>query len=204
MSLAASPARRSAGESPSGRSLRGERRRSDGTATTLRSCRGDLAAFRGFHALGTSMRHWGCAGRSYPSHSTSRSPPTSWERGSRREQLAPIQPQACIGRVLVWACCVRRKFSPHLAYCGWYMRVRVLARDFEAPGGLCRPTRDGWRACKLHVPYAMRMHTGCTRPACSSRLASGTPPPVACACATMVITAIRARLQPRMASACSL
>jgi len=116
MSLAASPARRSAGESPSGRSLRGERRRSDGTATTLRSCRGDLAAFRGFHALGTSMRHWGCAGRSYPSHSTSRSPPTSWERGSRREQLAPIQPQACIGRVLVWACCVRRKFSPHLAY----------------------------------------------------------------------------------------
>jgi hypothetical protein len=130
MSLAASPARRSAGESPSGRSsgskmlpalnkrqghtpllvashewaiksslpsnraithercesnayaryempmsLRGERRRSDGTATTLRSCRADLAAFRGFHALGTSMRHWGCAGRSYPSHSTSRSPP---------------------------------------------------------------------------------------------------------------------------------
>ena len=117
MSLAASPARRSAGESPSGRSLRGERRRrSDGTATTLRSCRGDLAAFRGSYALGTFMRRWGCAGRSYPSHSTSRSPPTSWERGSRREQLAPIQPQACIGRVLVWACCVRRKFSPHLAY----------------------------------------------------------------------------------------
>ena len=116
MSLAASPARRSAGESPSGRSLRGERRRSDGTATTLRSCRGDLAAFRGFHALGTSMRRWGCAGRSYPSHSTSRSEAMWWGRGSRREQLAPIQPQAGIGRVLVWACCVRRKFSPHLAY----------------------------------------------------------------------------------------
>jgi hypothetical protein len=89
---------------------------SDGTATTLRSCRADLAAFRAHHALGTSMRRWGCAGRSYPSTSTSRSPPTSWERGSRREQLAPIQPQACIGRVLVWACFVRRKFSPHLAY----------------------------------------------------------------------------------------
>ena len=116
---AASPARRSAGESPSGRSLRGERRRSDGTATTLRSCRGDLAAFRGFHALGTSMRRWGCAGRSYPSHSTSRSPPTWWERGERREQVAPIQPQAGIGRVLVWACCVRSKLSPHPAYCGW-------------------------------------------------------------------------------------
>ena len=116
MSLAASPARRSAGESPSDRSLRGERRRSDGTATTLRSCRADLAEFRACRALGTPMRRWGCAGRSYPSHSTSRSPPTSWERGSRREQLAPIQPQAGIGRVLVWACFVRRNFSPHLAY----------------------------------------------------------------------------------------
>ena len=126
---AASPGRRSAGETPSDRSLRGERRRSDGKSTRLRSCRADLAAFRDPHAFGTSMRHWGCAGRSYPSYSTSRSPPTSWERGSQREQLAPIQPQACIGRVLVWACCVRRKFSPHLAYCGWYTRVRVLARD---------------------------------------------------------------------------
>ncbi len=38
---------------------------------------------------------------------------------------------------------------------------------------------------KRHVPYAM--HTGCTRRAGSSRLASGTPPLVACACATMVI-----------------
>jgi hypothetical protein len=113
---AASPVRRSARESASDRSLRGESRRSDGTATTLRSCRADLAAFRGCRALWTSMRRRGCAGRSYPSHSTSRSAPTSWERGSRREQLAPIQPQACIGRVLVWACFVRRKFSPHLAY----------------------------------------------------------------------------------------
>ena len=76
MSRAASQSRRSSGEAPSDRSLRGERRRSDGTATTLRSCRADLAAFRGFHALGTSMRRWGCAGRSYPSHSISRSPRT--------------------------------------------------------------------------------------------------------------------------------
>ncbi len=55
-SHAASQARRSARETPSDRSLRGERRRSDGTATTLRSCRADLAAFRarGCRALGTS------------------------------------------------------------------------------------------------------------------------------------------------------
>ena len=133
MSLAASPARRSAGESPSGRSLRGERRRSDGTATTLRSCRGDLAAFRGFHALGTSMRRWGCAGRSYPSHSTSRSPKTWWEGCARREQVAPIQPEAGIGRVLAWACCVRSKFS-HI----WHIRI-VNAR----PGARTRLRSTG-------------------------------------------------------------
>jgi hypothetical protein len=39
-----------------------------------------------------------------------------WERGARQEQVAPIRPEAGIGRVLVWACCVRSKFSPHLAY----------------------------------------------------------------------------------------
>jgi hypothetical protein len=115
-SHAASQARQSAGETPSDRSLRGERRRSDGTATTLRSSRADLAAFRACHVFGTSLRRWGCAGLSYPSHSTSRSPPTSWERGERREQVASMQPEAGIGRVLVWACFVRRKFSPHLAY----------------------------------------------------------------------------------------
>ncbi len=113
---AASQADQSAAETPCDRSLRGESRRSDGTATTLRSSRADLAVFRGFHALGTSMRRGGCAGRSYPSHSTSRSPPTWWERGERREQVASMQPEADIGRVLAWACFVRRKFPPHLAY----------------------------------------------------------------------------------------
>jgi hypothetical protein len=118
-SHAASQARQSAGETPNERSLRGESRRSDGKATTLRSSRADLAAFRAFHALGTFMRRWGCAGRSYPSHSTSRSPAMWWERGARREQVAPIGPEAGIGRVLVWACCVPSKFSPHLGIFGW-------------------------------------------------------------------------------------
>ena len=112
---AASQARQSAAETPSDRSLRGESRRSDGTATTLFSSRAEPAVFRACHALETSMRRWGCAGRSYPSHSTSRNPPTWWERGARRGQVAPIRPEAGIGRVLVWACCVRSKFSPHLA-----------------------------------------------------------------------------------------
>jgi hypothetical protein len=56
VSHATSRFRRSAGETPSDRSLRGERRRSDGKATTLRSSRADLAVFRGCHEFGTSMR----------------------------------------------------------------------------------------------------------------------------------------------------
>jgi hypothetical protein len=119
VSHADSQARRSAGETLSDRSLRGESSRSDGKSTMLLSSRADLAVFRACHAFGTSSRRWGCAGRSYPSHWTSRSPPTWWERVARREQVAPIRLQAGVGRVLVRACFGRFKFSPHLAYCGW-------------------------------------------------------------------------------------
>ena len=114
-----SQARRSAGETLSDRSLRGESSRSDGKSTMLVSSRADLAVFRACHAFGTSSRRWGCAGRSYPSQSTSRSPAMWWERVAWREKVAPIQPQAGIGRVLVCACFGRRKLSPHPADCGW-------------------------------------------------------------------------------------
>ena len=88
-----------------------ERHRSDGEATMLYSGRTDLAVFRGCYEFESSMHRWGGAGRSYPSHSTLRSPPRWWERGSWR--VAPIQPQAGIGRGSVWAFFARRKFSPN-------------------------------------------------------------------------------------------
>ena len=50
-SHATSPVRRSARETPSYRSLRGESRRSNGKATTLFSSRAELAVFRACHAL---------------------------------------------------------------------------------------------------------------------------------------------------------
>ena len=118
-SHAASQSHRSAGETPSDRSLQGEIRRSDRMATTLRSSRTDLAVFRGCHALGTSMRLWGCAGRSYPSHSTSSSPATWWERArcmARACRAHPASVQAGTGRISAWACAVRRKLSPNPAY----------------------------------------------------------------------------------------
>ena len=188
MSLAASPARRSAGESPSGRSLRGERRRPDGTATTLRSCRGDLAAFRDPHAFETSMRRGVCADRSYPSHSTSRSEAMWWGRGARREQLAPIQPQAGIGRVLVWACLMRRKFSPHLAYSD---RKRAsgcshaTSKHRAASAGLLATAGEP-ASCTLLMP--------CVRDARVPQAAAGLrlkkPPQLARACMPVVIAAI--------------
>ena len=98
--------RRCAVETASDCSRRADRRRrSGGTASTLHSCRVELAVIRGQHAFGTSVRLWGCADRSYPSHSTSRSP-AMWKEA--RGQVAPIQLEARAGRVLVWACCVRR------------------------------------------------------------------------------------------------
>ena len=56
--------------------------------TMLRSSRADLAIFRGYYAFVTSMRLPGCAGRSYPSHSTSRIPAIWWKRGSLPKYVA--------------------------------------------------------------------------------------------------------------------
>jgi hypothetical protein len=73
-------------------SCEARRHRSDGKSTTLRSCRPRRScSIAGCHAFEASMRRWGCAGRSYPSHSTSRSRAIWWERGAWREQVAPIQ-----------------------------------------------------------------------------------------------------------------
>ena len=185
---AASPVRRSARETPSDRSLRGESRRSDGKATTLCSCRADLAAFRDPYAFGTPMRRGACAGRSYPSHSTSRSEAMWWGRGSRREQLAPIQPQAGIGRVLVWACFVRRTLSPHLAY-----------SDLKRASG-CSHATSKHRAASAGLfatagePASDMLLMPSIRDARVPQAAAGLrlkkPPQLARACATMVIAAI--------------
>ena len=70
--------------------------------------------FRGCHAFGTSMRRWGCAGRSYPSHSTSRSP-AMWREAHCASTSRASNLKAGIGRVLVWACCVCKTFSPNPA-----------------------------------------------------------------------------------------
>ena len=75
-------------------------RRSDGKATTLRSSRADLAVFRACHAFGTSLRRWGCAGRSYPSHSTSRSPPTCGSEAHGASKSRP--PNLKLASVAYW------------------------------------------------------------------------------------------------------
>jgi hypothetical protein len=67
-------------------------------------------------------------------------------------------------------------------------RPRRLGLAASLPGGplpapfgvtVTRSLRHRGYRPWLHLPWAM--HTGCTRPAGSSRRASGTPPPVACA-----------------------
>jgi hypothetical protein len=105
-------------QTPSDRSLRGESRRSDGKATTLRSSRADLAAFRGFHALGTFMRRLELCRSLLPlAFDLEKSSDVVGASRMAVAQVALIPYEAGIGRVLlVWACCVRRTFSPTPAY----------------------------------------------------------------------------------------
>ena len=115
----AGQSRRAAVGTPSDLSLRGESRRSDGKATTLRSCRADLAIFGAVMCLGRP-----CVVGAVQVAPTPRIRPREVPRhgGSEAHGASKSRPsnlklaQAGVGRVLVWACCARRKFSPHLAY----------------------------------------------------------------------------------------
>jgi hypothetical protein len=106
MSHAASQSPRSAGETPSDRSLRGESRRCDGKATTLRSFRADLAVLPGFDAFVTSLRRWGPC-RSLLSLASDLEKSSEWERvcgvctGAWHSEVAHIQLQAGIGHLFV-------------------------------------------------------------------------------------------------------
>ena len=89
------------------------------------------------------------------------SPSTAWERGSRRERAATTRPQAGIGRGLAWACCVRSKFSPHPAYCGWYTRVRVLACDSKHRAASAGPFAPAGEPASRGSLRAVHMGCGC-------------------------------------------
>ncbi len=65
---------RSAGGNPNNRSLRSKGRRSDGNATAPPDSAAVLVVFLSCYVFATDTRLCGCAGRSYPSHSTSQLP----------------------------------------------------------------------------------------------------------------------------------
>ena len=65
---------RSAGGDPSNRSLRSKGRHSDGNATAPPDSAAVPVVFRDLHVFATRVRLCGCAGRSYPSQSTSQLP----------------------------------------------------------------------------------------------------------------------------------
>ena len=71
------------------------------------------------------------AGRSYPRAPRNRSREVQRYDGEAHDAktVAPIQRQAGIGRLLGWACCMRRKQSPKSGIFRWYTGVRMLARD---------------------------------------------------------------------------
>ena len=65
---------RSAGGDPSNRSLRSKGRHSDGNATVPPDSAAVLVVFLSCYVFATDTRLCGCAGPSYPSHSTSQLP----------------------------------------------------------------------------------------------------------------------------------
>jgi hypothetical protein len=71
-----------------------------------------------------------------------------------------------------------RKKASSLSHSDGKPRVQLSSHATRAQSGLCRPIWVSLRACQLHIHWAK--HTGCTRPAGSSRRASGKPPPMAC------------------------
>ena len=153
---------RSTAGNPSSRSLRSQGRHSDGNATAPPDSAAVPVVFRDRHVFAARVRLCGCAGRSYPSHSTSQlhelmgaSPTTR----TRRLHAASTWRGSRNGTSLPRA----QKYPSNLAHSDGKPRVQLSSHATRAQSGLCRPIWVSLRACQLHIPWAM--HTGCTRPA---------------------------------------
>ena len=109
ISHAASRSCRSARETPSDRSMRGYRHRSDGKATALRSC--PSCSIRGCHAFGTS-----CVFEAVQVAPTPRIRPRELQRYGGSEARGASQSRASnlkagIGRILVGLLCAQKVLS---------------------------------------------------------------------------------------------
>ena len=159
----------------------------DRTARAPSVCRAFRVAAPGWHALRTCMRLCGCAGGSYPSHPAS---PVHQPHGS--EALGVNEPQPRdhqLASVAYW-------YGPAVCAVS-FRRIRHIA-DGKRASGCSHVTLSTGRplpaysrrlvslqaARSLCHAYGMHASRGQQR-----RQASGTPPPLAHACATMVIAA---------------
>ena len=167
---------RSAAGNPSSRSLRSNGRHSDGNATAPP----DSAPFRSY-SCDDMRRECMCVCAAVQVAPILRIPPrkpcdltgASPTPRTRRPHAVSTWRGTRNGTSLPRA----QKYPSNLAHSDGKPRVRLRSHATRAQSGLCRPIRVSLRACQLHLPCAI--HTGCTRPAGSSRLASGKPPPVA-------------------------
>jgi hypothetical protein len=148
------------------------------------------------------MRRWGCAVRSYPSHSTSSSPAMEWERGAWREQVPHIQPGAGIGRVSVWVLCAQDALATsgilRLVNARPGARRRLLS--IERPLPACsRRLASLQAACSLCQAYGMHASRRQQQPCVWNAAADGT-------CVRQPSQSLRSDrgCSPRMASVCSL
>ena len=191
--------RRSAGGNPSNRSLRSKGRHSDGNATAPPDSAAVPVVFRDRHVFAARVRLCGCAGRSYPSHSTSQlhelmgaSPATRTRQvhaASRWHRSRTGVSLPCAPKTSIKTCPFRR-----------YARFQTLTRDSSAerplPADLCG-LLSPQAACSLC--YTQGMHARSWQLLdCAWKAAAGG------ICVQYPANrAIRSRLQHRISSACS-
>ena len=190
---------RSTAGNPSSRSLRSQGRHSDGNATAPPDSAAVPVVFPGCYVFATHSLRRGCAGRSYPSHSTSQLHELMGASPATRTRQVHAVSRWHWSRTGVSLPCATNYLSA-LAYSDG-KRASKSSLATRAQSGLCRPICADYSAHKLHVRCAI--HRGCMHAAGSCWIAPGKPPPVAYVCGTTLNRAIRSRLQHRMASACS-
>ena len=187
---------RSAGGNPSNRSVRSNGRHSDGNATAPPDSAAVPVVFRDRHVFAARVRLCGCAGRSYPSQSTSQLHEIMGARRTTRTRQVHAVSRWHRSRTVVSVPCAPKYLSTLAHSDGKRASRSSLAT--RAQSGLCRPICADCSAHKLHV--GCDIPRGCMHAAGSCWIAPGKPPLVARLCSTTAIVRFRPRLQPRMAS----
>ncbi len=174
---------RSAHGKPSSRSLRSQGRHSDGNATAPPDSASVPVVFPGCYVFTTHSLRCSCAGRSYPSHSTSQLHKLMGASPTTRTRQFHAVSRWHRSRTGMNLPCAPKHLSTLAHSDGKRASRRSLAT--RAQSGLCKPICADCSAHKLRA--RCDIHRGCICAAGSCWISPGKPPPVAYVCGAMLI-----------------